>query len=238
MISMIIYDCMQDEMVYVSKSVKDIIAVWSQEMSRVDACCSQEELFKITENIDIEDFACIDICEKNGTDIAAGIRRRYPGSRIMLIADASISPERYIIPSIMASALVLRPCTRDNMRERLECFMKPVLDELHKNTDDAFVCETKEGITKIPYQQIYYFESSRKKIFIRLKSEEYSYYNTLEQLMEELPEDFVRCHRSFIVNRNRVVRYTAAASLIELDDGTGIPVSRSYRSEMRDLVKK
>ena len=115
--------------------------------------------------------------------------------------------------------------------------MSPVLESLSTDLNEVFVYETKEGITKIPYDRIYYFESSRKKIYIRLQSEEYSYYDTLEQLLEHLPEDFVRCHRSFIVNKKKVVRYTAAENLIRLEDGTEIPVSRSYRSDIRNLVK-
>lgn len=237
MISVIIYDHISDEMVCISNVIKDIVAVKSQDKSRIDVCSSQSRLFEIAEQMDIEDFVFIDICEKNGTDIAAGIRRRYPETRILLIADASISPECYIIPSIMASALLIRPCTQEVIRERLEEFMNPVLESFSKDLDEVFVYETKEGITKIPYDRIYYFESSRKKIYIRLRSEEYSYYDTLEQLIENLPEDFVRCHRSFIVNKNKVVRYTATDNLIRLDDGTEIPVSRSYRSDIRNLVK-
>lgn len=238
MISIIIYDCIQDEMVYISRTLKDIVAIKSQEKSRIDACSSQRRLMEILKDTDIEDFACIDICEENGTDIAAGIRKRYPGTRILLIANTSISPERYIIPSIMASALIIRPCTQDNIRKKLESFINTVLEELNRNMDDVFILETREGITKIPYQQIYYFESNRKKVYVRLKSEEYSYYDTLEQLNESLPDDFVRCHRSFIVNKSRVIRYAASEGVVELDDGTVIPVSRSYRSDIRDWVKR
>lgn len=238
MISVIIYDCIRAEMVYMSRTIKDLIAVRSQERSRIDACSSRNKLMEITANTDLEDFACIDICGENGTDIAAEIRSRYPGIHMLLIADASISPERYIIPSIMASALIIRPCTWDGIRDRLESFIASVLVEFQDDMVDVFVLETKEGITKIPYHQIYYFESSRKKIYIRLKSEEYSYYDTLEQLTGNLPDDFVRCHKSFIVNKSRITRYAAAKNLIQLDDGTEIPVSRSYRRDIRDWVKR
>ncbi len=237
MISAIIYDHIHDEMVYISGVVKDIVAINGREKSRINACSSQKALAEIIKEADVEDFVCVDICEKNGTDIAAKLRCRYPGTRIMLIADASISPEQYIVPSIMASALIIRPCTREGIRERLERFVVPMLEKIKGDSDDIFVFATKEGITKIPYQQIYCFESSRKKVYIRLRTEEYSYYNTLEQLAVELPEEFVRCHRSFIVNNKRIVRYIAAENLIQLDDGTKIPVSRSYRSNIRNLVK-
>lgn len=237
MISVIIYDRIHDEMLYISGVVKDIVAIKSREKSRIEACSSIGALVRITEGADVEDFICVDICEENGTDIAAKLRRRYPGTRMMLIADASISPEQYIAPSIMASALIIRPCTHEGIRERLEKFMVPALESVQGNLNDVFVFETKDGVTKIPYQKIYCFESSRKKVYIRLSAEEYSYYNTLEQLAAELPEEFVRCHRSFIVNKKRIVCFRAAENLILLDDGTEIPVSRSYRSDIRNLVK-
>lgn len=85
MISVIIYDHISDEMVCISSVIKDIVAVKSQDKSRIDVCSNRSRLFEIAEQMDIEDFVLIDICEKNGTDIAVGIRKRYPETRILLI---------------------------------------------------------------------------------------------------------------------------------------------------------
>lgn len=139
MISAIIYDHIHDEMVYISGVVKDIVAINGREKSRINACSSQKALAEIIKEADVEDFVCVDICEKNGTDIAAKLRCRYPGTRIMLIADASISPEQYIVPSIMASALIIRPCTREGIRERLERFVVPMLEK-SKEIQTIFLC--------------------------------------------------------------------------------------------------
>lgn len=237
MISAIIYDGIQKEMKFISDSVRDIIAAGCEEMSRVDACCHYNEFMGIVERSDLEDFFCLDICGKGGTAMAEQIRQKYPNAHILLIADASIAPDQYILPSIMASALILRPCGKEAIRSRLESFMDSILSSRKSSEENIFCFETKDGITKISYSQIYFYEARRKKIYIRLRSEEYSYYNTLEQLEEELPENFVRCHRSYIVNKRRITQYIASENMLRLDDGSVIPVSRSYRKWIREWIK-
>lgn len=238
MISVIVYDRVREERGYISNMIRDIIARKCGERSRVSVCATQKELMETAGAVDTADFICLDICEENGAGLAADFRRKYPNARILLIAEPHIAPDRYILPSIMASALILRPCGKETIRGRLEDFMQPVLDSFRESSGGVFILETREGVTKIPYSKIFYFESSRKKIFVRLKSEEYSYYCTLDQLEGKLPGEFIRCHRSFIVNKERIVRYSASESLVTLDDSTKIPVSRSYRNLIRDLVKR
>ena len=59
-------------------------------------------------------------------------------------------------------------------------------------------------------------------------------YETMEHLTERLPDYFVRCHRSFIVNRQRIRRVMLSKSLIELEQGIQLPLSRSYKPAFKE----
>ena len=94
--------------------------------------------------------------------------------------------------------------------------------------------ETREGRTYVPLAQIYYFEAREKRIYVRLKKQELAFYETMEHLTERLPDYFVRCHRSFIVNRQRIRRVMLSKSLIELEQGIQLPLSRSYKPAFKE----
>jgi len=62
--------------------------------------------------------------------------------------------------------------------------------------------------------------SSGKKIITREK---------ISRLQKRLPEDFLRIHRSFVVNRNKIKAYSKGQ--ITMND-TVLPVSRTYKKEL------
>jgi two-component system LytT family response regulator len=62
---------------------------------------------------------------------------------------------------------------------------------------------------------------------------------TLASLEEQLPGDFLRIHKSTIVNLANVARIRPGQSgdwLVELDDGTQVRASRNYRLRLRDRL--
>lgn len=238
MISAIVYDHIKEEARQIKDSIRDIIACRCNEESRIESFSTEEEVLRFINRTELVDFACVDICNTSGIGIAEEMRCRYPETRILLIADAAMPPDIYIRPQIMVSALILRPTLREAIHSTVKEFVGTFLDNFRGGMQSSFLVETKEGIIKIPFQQICYYESSMKKVFIRLKSAEYSFYGKLEQLMGQLPEYLIRCHRSFIINRNRVIRYDASDGFVILDDDIAVPVSRSYRSTIRDLLKQ
>ena len=94
--------------------------------------------------------------------------------------------------------------------------------------------ESREGKQYIPLNQIYYVEAREKKIFIRTKQEEYGFYDTIENMEKKLPESFLRCHRSYIVNMSKVTAVKVSQSLIEVQDDLQVPLSRSYKKMVKE----
>jgi DNA-binding LytR/AlgR family response regulator len=103
--------------------------------------------------------------------------------------------------------------------------------------ENSYVVETKDGMTHIPYEQIYFFEAREKKIYVCIGKEAYGFYGTIDKLVEELPSNFVRCHRGFIVNKNRIDRVVLSQNIIYLEDGFDVPLSRSYKPLFKGMRK-
>lgn len=179
-------------------------------------------------------MACYDVSAKGSIDLLERIRRQYKETLLLLIAEPSMSPMEYIRPSILASSLLLRPITGDRLMDNLSELWEQYQEKNSGEEEESLVIETREGKTFVPFSKIYYFEAREKKIYLRLKKQELTFYDTLEHLAERLPESFVRCHRSFIVSRNRIRRVMLSKNLIVLEQGMEIPLSRSYKPAFKE----
>lgn len=181
------------------------------------------------------DISCLDITGKGGTKRAEEVRSRYRESAIMIIADSKMSPLEYLKPSIQASSLLLRPVTEEMMKKTIHDFIHAFTDAKAGGTGTEYVVETREGKTFLPINKIAYFEARQKKIYIRVGAREYDTYDTIDRLAEKLPDQFMRSHRSFIVNRKMIDYIRLSENSIFLRDGSVIPLSRSYRSAFKSL---
>ena len=178
------------------------------------------------------DLGCFDINHSHGTAMVEKFRESDKNATVMLIAEPDISPMEYLKPSIMATTLLLRPFTPEQLYKTLKDIIK--MRSQNKTTDDenSFSFMLNSGRKFIPYEQIYYFEARDKKIYVNTGSREYAFYDTIENLQNLLPQSFVRCHRSFMVSKAKIDRIYLSKGYLELDNGMTVPVSRSYKAEI------
>lgn len=173
-----------------------------------------------------------------GMDMLLEARKEYYSSGLMIVADENTSPMKYMKPSIHADSLLLRPWKDSEMEEVFEEFFKEFLKRVDKEKEDknqAYVIETKEGTVRVPFNRIDYFEAREKKIFVSTGNEEFGFYNTIDNLEDELPKPFVRCHRSYIVNSTKIKKVMYSLNTIYLEDGFEVPLSRSYKQALKDV---
>lgn len=181
-------------------------------------------------------MACLDVTVKEMLSWTEEFRRTHEGSFLLIIADMAISPAVYCKPSIRPTGLILRHSGTDQMRKVLRELMQMCIDRLHSAGDsEHFLVEERGERTIVEYSKIFYFESREKKVYVRCAAMEYGFYDTLDHLTETLPDYFIRCHRSYIINSRRVEKILLGQNCIELERGMTVPVSRSYRAEVRKL---
>ena len=92
----------------------------------------------------------------------------------------------------------------------------------------------------IPVEALDVAEARDDYVCLRSRGREYRKQQTLAELEAQLdPGKFVRVHRSFIVNMERLARierYAKDSRLAVLKDGTKLPVSRAGYSRLRDKL--
>lgn len=237
MISMVTIDGRQDEISLIRDAIKENAAKLTDEEWNLKFFPSTVESEEYVKDDPLIDFGCYDVSASGGMDWLSSFRKKYENMSLMLIADARISPVEYLKPGIKPDSLLLRPLQGDVVMSTMEAF---IAEGMAKATDkegrQTFAVESREGKVYVPYDKIYYFEAREKKIFLQTLSGEYGFYSTIEELAGNLPDEFIRCHRSYIVNKTYVQKIINAQNVISLANGFVVPISRTYRQMLKELT--
>lgn len=237
MIHGILYDNRDRELQLLDRLFRNEIALYGNEESRVDLYQNGAEFEQGLQSEELADFLCADVTTEEGIRCAELMRHRYPHAGLLVIADAKTSPMQYIRPSIMATSVIIRPSDVSATGRVVREFFQFCMAGRQEETEEYFVIQEKDNVTRIPFDRISCFEASLKRILVRLSSTEYSYYETLDHLEQTLPDQFVRCHRGFIVNIRKVVRFVPAEGMLYLEGNMQVPVSRSCRQKVMEAMR-
>lgn len=109
----------------------------------------------------------------------------------------------------------------------------------HKNeeqVDEFFFIKSDNQFVKIIKDDILYVEAMENYVIIQLEEKSYISLLSLKKILEELHEsDFYQTHRSYVVNLSKISKLKGSQIFIK---EKVIPISRSIRKEVYDLVIK
>lgn len=105
-----------------------------------------------------------------------------------------------------------------------------------KNSAEAYFFVKSSGQQiRINFNEIAYVESIKDYVSINTEREEYIVLETLKSLEQQLPKNFNRIHKSFIINLDMVKAIDG--KLITLSSGKPIPIGDTYKSDFLLKIK-
>ena len=94
--------------------------------------------------------------------------------------------------------------------------------------NDYFFINAVDTIEKIKYDDILYFETAKKRfIALRTKNMYIEFSGTLKDIESKLDNRFIRCHKSYIINKSKVKSIDKKQRIITMDGGNKCYVSLS-----------
>lgn len=87
---------------------------------------------------------------------------------------------------------------------------------------------------KINIKDINYVESEGRLIKFNLNDEIIKVYGKISDIEDDLGSLFVRIHKSYLVNMDRIINYTF--NKIELNNGKVLPISRSFSKSSKEII--
>lgn len=167
----------------------------------------------------------IEMSRMNGMELAKKLRGNGDMLPIVFITGyAEYMNEGY---EVEALHYILKPPAKDKLFAVLDRYIK------RHTPESEIVLETEEGVLHTSPDTITYCEAMGKKTHVHLSDGKTVLCGTgISGMRKIFGEDFVSCHRSYIVNL-RYVRSIGKAEIF-LDSGESIPISRRLYKEIND----
>ena len=238
MVSMVILESKENEIDALKLIIKELAAKLTDDKWKIEFLQSVQDINRVLSQRPLIDLSCYDITLDGALEKLIEFRKCYEETGLLLITDSGISPVLYLRPGIRADSMLMRPLKKEVVYETLQEFISSYLEKQNKeHNEKSYVIEGKEGRIILPYKDIFYLEAREKKIFLRTLNSEYGFYSTIEQLEEVLPDTFIRCHRSYIVNTAKIEKIMLSQNQISLAHGFTVPLSRSYKPILKQYGK-
>ena len=141
-----------------------------------------------------------------------------------------------VSPSFRPAGLLVKPVKK----EKLEHLLSEVWKEYKKaqTRENMFSLKIRSQEYVLPQSKILFFESRNKKIVLRTSTQEIEFYDTLEHLQSVLNKDFIRIHKSFLVNISLVTMVHFSNMMVHFNGGVFVPVSRTYKAVLSEKWKQ
>lgn len=177
------------------------------------------------------DLIILDVLLKefDGISTAKYIRNIYKDIYIVFVTySKEYALESY---SVNASGYFLKPCSYSSIENTILKIRKDILF----GRKNVMYVKNNHDIYTLRLNEIVYFESNLRKINAYLNDGSIvSFYNKLSDLEIEIGSDnFIRCHRSFLVNLSYIKNIVA--SNIITTTNTSLPISKKYLSSTKDV---
>lgn len=180
-------------------------------------------------NIDIF-LIDIQLEDGNGYELAKRIRKidRYKLNHIVFIT-AVPTHAMMAYENIHCYSYILKPIDQDLLEEQLFTLIKfgtkKIVDEVPK-----LELELKSCKYIVDVDDIIYLEAINQKKYLKTTKDCIELTRTsMAGMMNRLPDYFIRCHKSFIINKNRIEYVDKAKKVIRLNDTDEmIPIGRKY----------
>ena len=194
------------------------------------------------------DLILMDIMLKgpmSGIDAANLIKERFGVPLIFLTAyadDNTLSKAKITEPY----GYIIKPFKEKELQTTIEMALyKHEKDEVIKKEGDLYhsIIENRESkdsifvradyrLNKINFDDIFYVEALKDYVVINTSDNSYTTHTTMKEMVRILPQkDFVRIHRSFIVNLNKIFSIKYPDLVIE-GKMKVLPIGGLYRKEL------
>lgn len=125
-----------------------------------------------------------------------------------------------------------KPINKDDLGEALY----RAVDNLNERVTRPFAVKVGGRIMSVDPADVEYIESDRRKVRIFFEDDVLEVYESLGSIVRKLPGSFMQCHKSFVVNMDKIAEMRADA--LDLRSGVTLPVSQKRRREAREAFSE
>lgn len=161
--------------------------------------------------------------DASGIDIAKKIREYNKSMYIIFIT----SRKEYTSLAFEIKAFDYLP--KKLSIDRLEKTLIRLFDDI-KSSSNTFIPLNNK--TFINQDDVYYIKKDGMKAIVKTYNNTFETYSSFNKLFEKLPDNFVRCHKSYIANINNISRIELGDSLVFFNDNEKCYIGPKYKNNI------
>lgn len=117
---------------------------------------------------------------------------------------------------------------------RLEKTLFRLFDDMKSSSSTFIPVNNKTFINK---DDIYYIQKDGMKSIFKTCNNTFATYSSFNKLFENLPDNFVRCHKSYIANINNISHIELVDNALFFDNSEKCYIGPKYKDAFMDVVK-
>lgn len=171
------------------------------------------------------DIALMDIDWKgsiNGIDYAAKMYNKFPQTKIIFVTGYS---EQYIESVFMKKTNIEGYLSKPVTADKIKAILKKIESKRVQEEERKLVIKQRKDLISVKYSCIKYIESDLHHVIIHTVDNTINVYSSMADITKNLPENFCKCHKSYVVNMDYIKRLTKEWIYIDGSEET-VPVSR------------
>ena len=165
---------------------------------------------------------------KSGLDIAKAVREK--NKDVYIIFTTAHLEYAMVAYKVKTFDYIAKPITYD----RLEDTIKRLFDDINGLPKKYIKIDSKN--TLVDASEIMYIKRDGMKIVFKTESQDYDTYSSFNKIQFNLPSNFVRCHKSYIANINKIKDVEPVTNTITFVDGNCCEIGPKYKKSLMEVL--
>lgn len=221
--------------------IQKAILIQEYDMNMKISTWNPEEIIREVEKSENTGLYFLDIdlgTEKNGLHLAQEIREYDPRGFIVFVTSHSEMSFLTFQYKVEALDFILKDEPKELQKRICDCMekVKNRYGRIRKGEGKTITITRGDRKFTLEYDEIMFFETSQNehKLMVHTKTKSIEFFGKMKELEEELGNDFIRCHRAYLVNKKNIkeIRYTE--KIIVMENQMECPISHRMLSKVKN----
>ena len=116
--------------------------------------------------------------------------------------------------------------------ERLEITINRLLEDMQSSNKKYIKIDNK---TILNPEEINYIKKDGMKLVFCSNSDKHESYNSFNKIKNILPDNFVRCHKSYMANINNIININTKNNIINFDNNLSCEIGKKYKNNLMEV---